>query len=95
MIALTRLDGGPMVINIDLIETIEPTPDTLISMSNGDKLYVRESPAEVVDRVVRFKRAIFDGVRASNAATEVAAYESGARMPAGRNFSSAGDEPCQ
>jgi flagellar protein FlbD len=62
VIALTRLDGGSMVINIDLIETIEPTPDTLISMSNGDKLYVRESPAEVVELVVQFKRAIFDGV---------------------------------
>ena len=82
MIALTRLDGGSMVINTDLIETIEPTPDTLISMSNGDKLYVRESPAEVVALVVRFKRAIFDGVRS--------------RMAAGPNFSSANqDEPCQ
>lgn len=58
MIALTRLDGGPMVINIDLIETIEPTPDTLISMSNGDKLYVRESLTEVIELVVRFKRRL-------------------------------------
>jgi flagellar protein FlbD len=61
MISVTRLDGGPMVINIDLIETIEPTPDTLISMSNGDKLYVRESPDEIVERVIHFKRAVLDG----------------------------------
>jgi flagellar protein FlbD len=61
MIAVTRLDGGAMVINVDLIETIELTPDTLISMSNGDKLYVRESLDEIVDLVVRFKRAILEG----------------------------------
>jgi len=61
MIAVTRLDGAAMVINVDLIETIEPTPDTLISMSNGDKLYVRESLDEIVGRVVRFKRAILEG----------------------------------
>jgi flagellar protein FlbD len=61
MITVTRLDGGLMVINIDLIETIESTPDTLISMSNGDKLYVRESTDEIVDRVIRFKRAVLDG----------------------------------
>ena len=66
MIAVTRLDGGPMVINIDLIETIEPTPDTLISMSNGDKLYVRESTEEIVDRVIRFKRAVLDGAGGRN-----------------------------
>ena len=65
MIALTRLDGGPMVINVDLIETIEPTPDTLISMSNGDKLYVRESPSEIVELVVRFKRAVLNTTSAA------------------------------
>jgi flagellar protein FlbD len=80
VIALTRLDGGPMVINIDLIEMIEPTPDTLISMSNGDKLYVRESPSEVVERVVRFKRAILEPTGAGPH------FSSGV---------SAGDEPCQ
>ncbi len=60
MIAVTRLDGQAMFLNNDLIESIEPTPDTLITMSNGEKLYVREAPEEVVDRVVRFKRTVLD-----------------------------------
>jgi flagellar protein FlbD len=60
VIAITRLDGAAMWLNIDLIESIEATPDTLVSMVNGDKLFVRESPAELVARVLSFKRAIFD-----------------------------------
>ena len=59
MISVTRLDGQAMFLNNDLIESIEPTPDTLITMSNGDKLYVRETPDDVIDRVVAFKRRIF------------------------------------
>jgi flagellar protein FlbD len=58
VIAVTRLDGTAMWLNTDLIECVEPTPDTLISMSNGDKLYVRETPAELVERVINFKRAV-------------------------------------
>jgi flagellar protein FlbD len=69
MIAVTRLDGGAMVINAELIETIELTPDTLISMSNGDKLYVRESLDELVELVIRFKRAILERAAAPSAAS--------------------------
>jgi flagellar protein FlbD len=58
MIAVTRLDGSAMWLNCDLIESVEPTPDTLISMANGDKLYVRETPDVIVERVIGFKRAI-------------------------------------
>lgn len=58
MIAVTRLDGSALWLNIDLIESVEPTPDTLISLSNGDKLFVRETPAVILDRVIGFKRAI-------------------------------------
>ena len=58
MIAVTRLDGSAMWLNSDLIESVEPTPDTLISLSNGDKLYVRETPDVIVDRMIGFKRAI-------------------------------------
>ena len=58
MIAVTRLDGSAMWLNIDLIESVEPTPDTLISMSNGDKLYVREEPNVILQRVLEFKRAV-------------------------------------
>jgi flagellar protein FlbD len=61
MIPVTRLDGQAMFLNHDLIESIEPTPDTLITMSNGDKLYVREAPEVVVEHVVRFKRMVLEG----------------------------------
>ena len=61
MIAVTRLDGSAMWLNIDLIASVEPTPDTLISMSNGDKLYVREEPNVILQRVLEFKRAVAGG----------------------------------
>ncbi len=57
MIHVTRLDGAPIVINGDLIETIEATPDTLLSLTTGRKLLVRENVAVVVQRALDFKRA--------------------------------------
>lgn len=67
MISVTRLDGAEIYLNADLVETIEPTPDTLICLANGSKLVVRETPEEVVDRVIAFRRALLAGpvVRAS------------------------------
>lgn len=67
MITVTRLDGAQMLLNSDLIESVERTPDTLVSLSNGDTLIVRESPDELVARVIRFKRAVLEGVSASGA----------------------------
>lgn len=58
MIRLTRLNRTPVVVNADLIEHIETTPDTIISMTNGQKLTVRETPDEVVERVIEFRRLI-------------------------------------
>ena len=61
MIHLTRLNQTPLVLNADLIETIEVTPDTVISLTTGEKLVVREPAEEVVRRVVEFRRAIQSG----------------------------------
>ena len=58
MIAVTRLDGIPILLNEDLIETIEQTPDTVLSRITGDKLMVRDAPAQLVQRVIDFKRAV-------------------------------------
>lgn len=58
MIAVTRLDGTPMILNIDLIEYIEQTPDTLISLADGAKIVVRETPEQIVERVIEFKRTV-------------------------------------
>ena len=58
MIEVTRRDGTTMLINVDQIESIERTPDTIVSLVNGHKLVVRESPTELVERIVAFKRII-------------------------------------
>ena len=61
MISVTRLDGAEIILNADLVESIEPTPDTLICLANGSKLLVRETPDEVVHRVIEFRRALLAG----------------------------------
>jgi flagellar protein FlbD len=61
MIHLTRLNQVPLVINSDLIEHIEVTPDTVVVLTSGEKYLVLESPDEVIERVVRFRRAVFTG----------------------------------
>jgi len=62
MIHLTRLNHRPLVLNADLIESIDVTPDTVISLTTGQKLVVLEPAEEVVRRVVEFRRAIYSGV---------------------------------
>jgi flagellar protein FlbD len=62
MIHLTRLNHRPLVLNADLIESIEVTPDTVISLTTGQKLMVLEPAEEVVRRVVEFRRAIYSGI---------------------------------
>lgn len=58
MIRVTRLDGSELTINSDLVEAIEGTPDTVISLVNGHKLVVKETVDVVVDRIVEFRRRI-------------------------------------
>ena len=58
MIQLTRINQQRLVLNSDLIEQIEVTPDTVITMVNGQKLVVAESAETVIERVVAFRRSI-------------------------------------
>ena len=60
MIALTRLNHTPLVINPDLIVSMEETPDTIITLSNGEKIAVEEKVKEVIRRVINFRRCIFN-----------------------------------
>src|SRR5271169_3453656 len=55
MIELTRLNGNTMVVNSDLIKTAEASPDTMLTLINGEKLIVREEIGEVVERVVAYR----------------------------------------
>jgi flagellar protein FlbD len=56
MIELTRLNNEKVVVNADLIEFVEQTPDTLISTTSGKKVMVRESVGEVIRRVIAYRR---------------------------------------
>ena len=67
MIAVTRLDGSAVVVNADLIERIEQTPDTLLALTTGATMRVRESAPEIVERVVTFRRQLAGHVPAVEA----------------------------
>jgi len=58
MITVTRLDKRVVVLNADLIKMIESTPDTIITLINGDTLIVRETVDEVVRRAVDYQRQV-------------------------------------
>jgi flagellar protein FlbD len=58
MIRLTRINRAPLVLNSDLIEHVEATPDTVIALTNGQKLVVLESADEVIQKVIEFRRLI-------------------------------------
>lgn len=59
MIELTRLNGTQISINPDLIEIVEATPDTVITLTTGRKFIVKESRQEVKNLVILYRRAIF------------------------------------
>lgn len=59
MVELTRLNDSKIMINSDLIETIEETPDTVITLTTGRKFVVKESRQDVKNLVISFKRDIF------------------------------------
>ena len=56
MIELTRLNNEKVIVNADLIEFVEQTPDTIISTTSGKKIMVRESVGEVIRRAISYRR---------------------------------------
>lgn len=63
MINLTRTDGAEIVLNAQLIEIVEATPDTVISLTTGRKVLVRESVGQVVNRVIAYERRVHSAFR--------------------------------
>ena len=57
MIRVTRLGGRELVVNADLIRFVESTPDTIITLTGGDKLVVLESVDDVIRRCIEYGRA--------------------------------------
>jgi flagellar protein FlbD len=58
MIRVTRLNHVPLILNSDLIEHIDMTPDTIVTLTSGQKFMVLESAEEVVEKVIRFRRQL-------------------------------------
>jgi flagellar protein FlbD len=58
VIHVARLDGTALIVNADLIETIEERPDTVVTLVNGKKFIVREEARELVQRVVDYRTRI-------------------------------------
>ena len=61
MIYVTRLDGSQLVVNADLIETVEHTADTVITLLDGKKLVVKTLVDDVVERVIGYRQLIARG----------------------------------
>ena len=69
MIRVTRFNGQQYLLNADLIEMIESTPDTIITLLSGRKYIVRESSEDLVERVLAYRRGVLSGVVVSRKET--------------------------
>ena len=58
MIAVHRLRGEPMFLNADLLESIEATPDTVLTLVDGRRIVVADSPDEIAERIVEFRASV-------------------------------------
>jgi len=58
MILLTKLNNAHVVVNCDMMQSIEETPDTVITLGNGDKIVVKERMTEIIDKIVEYRRRI-------------------------------------
>jgi flagellar protein FlbD len=62
MIQLTRLNNSPLIVNSDLVKFVEQSPDTVITLVNGEKILVREKADEVLNRIVEYRRSVLRGM---------------------------------
>jgi flagellar protein FlbD len=83
MIQLTRLNNQVLVLNADLVKFVEQSPDTVITLVNGEKFIVRESVDEVVARILKFRSSLMRGAFSSWSAVS--------RMP--ENFDQSTETP--
>lgn len=58
VILLTRLNGSILYINADLIKTVEPTPDAVITLTSGEHFVAKETAEQVVERIVEYQRKV-------------------------------------
>jgi flagellar protein FlbD len=62
LIELTRLNGKKFTLNSELIETVEETPDSVITLTNGKKIIVTDKAKEIVNKVIFYKSQICNGM---------------------------------
>jgi flagellar protein FlbD len=62
MIRLTRLNNTLLAVNSDLIKFVEESPDTVITLVNGEKVLVLETMNEILDRILKFRRSILQDI---------------------------------
>jgi len=58
MIVLTKINKAQVAVNCDIIQSIEETPDTVITLNNGDKIVVKDRMAEIIEKIVEYRRRI-------------------------------------
>jgi flagellar protein FlbD len=58
MILLKKINNAPIAVNSDLIQYIEETPDTILTMTNSEKVVVQERMTEIIEKIVRYRRII-------------------------------------
>lgn len=62
MIDVTRFNDSKFMVNAELIQTVEETPDTVITLTNGTKFIVKDSCAQIREKVIAYKRRIFSAL---------------------------------
>ena len=81
MIHLTRLNNKTITINSDLIKFVEQSPDTVITLLNGEKILVQEPVNEIVGRMIEFRRRVLSGIAAWNQIPAVPLMDSSGPPP--------------
>ena len=66
MITLKKLNESDIVINAELIETIEAAPDTVITLVTGNRFIVKDSVKDVIAKVVEYRKKVYSGKKAVN-----------------------------
>jgi flagellar protein FlbD len=72
MIRLTRLNNQSFIVNSDLIKFVEQSPDTLITLTSGEKIVVKENAEQVLQRVISFRRSVLEAVSSAGGNSSVA-----------------------
>lgn len=70
MIKLTRINGKEYYLNCELIETLESTPDTVVTLTDGKKYVVAETPEKILEKIIEYKKRIFNGPSLINISKE-------------------------